>query len=114
MRFLSSFILMAVLSFAAGLFLPWWIVGITCFVVVALIPQRPLAAFFCGFLSVGILWAILSFLKSNANHHMLARKVSMLIIQLENPYLLIFVSAIIGALVAGFGALTASFLKGKK
>lgn len=113
MKFLSSFILMAVLSFAAGLFLPWWIVAITCFIVVALIPQRPLIAFFCGFLSVGILWTVLSFLKSSPNHHMLARKVSMLIIQLENPYLLILVSALIGALVAGCGALTASFLRSK-
>ncbi|MEX1203242.1 MAG: hypothetical protein WEA59_08365 [Ferruginibacter sp.] len=113
MKFLSSFILMAVLSFAAGLYLPWWVVAITCFAVVALIPQRPWAAFFCGFLSVGILWTVLSFLKSSANHHMLARKVSMLIIQIEQPYLLILVSALIGALVAAFGALTASFLKEK-
>jgi len=113
MKFLSSFILMAVLSFAAGLYLPWWVVGITCFIVVALIPQRPWAAFFCGFFSVGILWTVLSFLKSSPNHHMLARKVSMLIIQLENPALLILVSALIGSLVAGFGALTASFLRGK-
>jgi hypothetical protein len=113
MKFLSSFILMAVLSFAAGLFLPWWVVGITCFIVVALIPQKPMAAFGTGFVSVGMLWTILAFLKSSPNHHMLARKVSMLIIQVNNPYLLIAVSALIGGLVAALGALTASFLKGK-
>jgi LPS O-antigen subunit length determinant protein (WzzB/FepE family) len=37
----------------------------------------------------------------------------MLILKMDNPYLLMFATALIGGLVAGFGALTASFIREK-
>jgi hypothetical protein len=40
--------------------------------------------------------------------------VSLLILKMDNPFLLMFATAFIGGLVAGFGALTGSFLRGKK
>jgi CRISPR/Cas system-associated protein Cas5 (RAMP superfamily) len=48
------------------------------------------------------------------NEHLLAHKVSVLILKMDNPYLLIFATALIGALVAGFAALTGAYLRKKK
>lgn len=114
MKFIISLLLIALLSFAACLYLPWWSVAIVGFLVVALIPQRPGMALLCGFLAVFILWFAFSFWISSNNNHILAHKVSMLILKMDNPYLLMFASAFIGGLVAGFGALTGSFIRGKK
>ena len=90
MKFITSLILTALLSFAACLFLPWWGIAIAAFIVAALIPQNSGKAFLTGFLALLLLWGGLSFWISNNNNHLLAHKVSMLILKMDNPYLLIF------------------------
>lgn len=111
MKFLISLFLIILLSFAAGLYLPWWTIAIVSFVVVLLIPQRPGAAFLCGFLSLFFFWGLMSWWLSNQNEHLLAHKISILILKMDNPFLLILVTALIGAIVAGLAALTASFAR---
>ena len=110
MKFIISLLLIALLSFAACLYLPWWSIAVVAFLVVALLPQNPGKAFFCGFTAIALLWALLSFLKSSQNEHLLAHKVSLIILKMDNPFLLIIITALIGALVAGFAALTGSFI----
>jgi hypothetical protein len=51
---------------------------------------------------------------SISNGNILAHRVSLLIFKADNPYLLIIVTALIGAMVAGFAALTGSFLRKEK
>ena len=114
MKFIVSLILTALLSFAACLFLPWWSIALASFVVAALIPQKPGRSFLTGFLALFLLWGGLSFWISNANEHILAHKVSMLMINMDNPYLLMLATGLIGALVAGFAALSGSFLRKSK
>lgn len=114
MKFFISLLLIAFVSFAACLYLPWWTIAIVAFIVLALIPQSPAKAFLCGFTSIALLWGFLSFLKSSQNEHLLAHKVSLLILKMDNPFLLIVITALIGALVAGFGALTGSFVHKRK
>jgi hypothetical protein len=114
MKFIISFILTAVLSFAACLYLPWWSIAIAAFVVAALIPQRPGKAFLTGFLALFFLWAALSFWISNNNEHLLAHKISLLIFKMDSPYVLILATASIGALVAGLAALSGSLLRKSK
>ena len=114
MRFFVSLLLTALLSFAACLYLPWWSIAIAAFVVAAVIPQAAVKSFLTGFTALFLLWGGLSFWISNNNEHLLAHKVSMVLLKMDNPWVLIFATAIIGALVAGFGALSGSFLrKGK-
>src|SRR6476660_8137048 len=110
-KFLVSLILMAALSFAACLYLPWWSIAIVCFVVAALIKQRSGLAFLCGFLSLFLLWGGLSFWLSHNNNHVLAHKVSLLILKTDNPDLLIIITGMIGAVVAGFAAVSGSILR---
>lgn len=114
MKFFISLILTALLSFAACLFLPWWSNAIAAFLVAALIPQKPGKAFLAGFIALFLLWGGLSFWISNNNDHILAHKVSQLILKMDNPMVLILVTAMIGALVAGFAALAGSFLRKSK
>jgi hypothetical protein len=114
MKFITSLILTALLSFSACLFLPWWSIAIAAFIVAALIPQHPGKAFFTAFLALLLLWSGLSYWMSSNNDHILAHKVSLLILKMDNPYLLILATAIVGALVAGLGALSGSLLRKSK
>jgi hypothetical protein len=111
MKFILSVILTALLSFVACLFLPWWSIAIAAFAVAALIPQSPGKSFLAGFTALFLLWGGLSFWISNNNGHLLAQKVALLILKMYNPFVLIFVTAIIGALVAGAAALSGSYLR---
>ena len=114
MKLFISLILTILLSFAFCLFLPWWSIAIAAFLVAALIPQKPAKSFFTAFVALFLLWAGLSFWISNNNDHILAHKVSQLILAADNPYFLICATALIGALVAGFAALAGSYLRKSK
>jgi hypothetical protein len=115
MKFIVSLVLMALLSFTACLYLPWWSISVACFIVAVLVVQKPWLAFLSGFLGLLLLWGGLSIWISHNNHHILALKMSQIIAKKESPALLILLTALIGAIVGGLGALTGSFLRfGKK
>ncbi|MDQ6903523.1 MAG: hypothetical protein M3139_10985 [Bacteroidota bacterium] len=111
MKFAVSIILIMLLSFCACIFFPWWSIALVSFLVVALIPQSPFMSFFSGFLALFLLWGTLTYWISTNNDHILAHRVSLLILNTDSSFLLIISSALIGALVAGFGALTASYIR---
>lgn len=111
MKFIVSLLLIALLSFVVCLYMPWWSIAIVAFVVAAIVPQKPLASFFSGFLALFILWLGLTAWISSANGNVFAHKISMLILKMDNILVLMLVTAFIGALVAGFGALTGSFVR---
>ncbi len=106
MKFFISILLTALLSFALCFFLPWWVIAFAGFLVAFVIPQKAGLAFVAGFLALFFLWAGLSYWMSTANNHLLAHKISLLFIKVDNPILLIVTTGIIGGLVAGFGSLT--------
>lgn len=111
MKFLISFILIGVLSFAAGTWFPWWSIAIAAFIVAVFIPQSAISAFFAGFLSTGLLWLGMSYFISKNNDHLLANKVSLLIFHLSNPLILIIVTGLIGGLISGLAALSGSLFR---
>lgn len=111
MKFLVSIILTALLSVAACLYLPWWSIAVVAFIVAAVIPQKPFASFLAGFLALFLLWGSLSWYISSNNNDLLAHKISLLLLQADNPVLLILVTALIGALVGGLAALSGSFVR---
>jgi len=114
MKFIISTILILLLSFCACLYFSWWGIAIVAFIVSVLIPQRPWIAFLSGFIALFLLWGGLSFWISSNNDHILAHRVSLLIFKTESTLLLILVTAFIGALVAGLGALTGNFIQPAK
>ncbi|MFX6506452.1 hypothetical protein ABTG29_18515, partial [Acinetobacter baumannii] len=77
------------------------------------IKQKSLNAFLAGFLGVAILWIILAALKDIPNEHLLSTKVASLLPLGGSWIVLLLVTGLVGGLVSGFAALTASFLRGK-
>ena len=110
MKFIVSLILIMLLSFAGCLYFPWWNIAVVAFIVAIVIQQTPGMSFATGFFALLLLWGGLSFWISSNNGHLLAHKASSLIFRTDNPWLLMFVTATIGALVAGFAAMTGSYL----
>ncbi len=111
MKFILSIILTALLGFATCLFLPWWSIALAAFIVAVAIPQKPGKSFLTGFGALFLLWGGLSYWISSSNNHVLAHKISVLLIKTDNPLYLIVATALIGALVAGLAALSGSFLR---
>jgi cell division protein FtsX len=111
MKFLASVFLMALVGFALGLYLPWWSVALAGFVISFFLYQKPLIALLTGFISIFLLWGLLTIVRSQANDHILAHRVSILILQKDSPNLLILVSALIGGITGGMGAICGSLLR---
>ncbi len=106
MKFIVSILLIALLSFAAGLYLGWWSLALAAFIVAALIPQKPWKAYLSGFLGLLLLWGGLATLIDVRNQHILAQKMAQVLPLGGSYFLLILVTALVAAIVAGFAALT--------
>lgn len=113
MKFIIATILTILLSFIAGLYLPWWGFSIAAFIVGILVHQKAGRAFFAGFTSLFLLWFVLAWWQSSANNNILAGKISQLLGIGNNAILLLIITAFIAALVAGFAAMSGSFLRSK-
>ncbi len=111
MKFIISLILIALISFAACTVLPWWSIAPASFLVSVLIPQKVSLAFLSGFLALFILWGAYSWYISYLNEHILAHKVSMLILKNDQPVALIIITALIGGMVAGLAAIAGALLR---
>jgi hypothetical protein len=111
MKLLVAIILTGLLSFVAGLYLPWWSIAVAAFLIALLIHQRGWKAFLSGFLGVFILWAFLAWWIDMKNEGLLSKKIAELFHLGTSSILLIIVTAFIGALVGGFAAMTGSFLR---
>jgi hypothetical protein len=114
MKAFIIFLVIGILSYIAGLYYPWWSLAVVAFVVTVVVPQRPAASFFTALLSIFVLWFSLAFFKDLANDHILADRISLLFLGRKSPALLAAAGAIPGALVGGFAALSASFLRTRK
>jgi hypothetical protein len=113
MKFITAIILTALLAYAIGLFtsLPWFSFAVVAFVVALAIHQKPFKAFVAGFIALFLLWGILAFAIDVANEHILSKKVAQILPLQGNHYLLILITALVGALVSGFASLTGSLLR---
>ena len=111
MKFTISVILIAVLSFAFGLYLPWWSLAIAAFVVTALLHHRHGFSFLAGFVAIFLLWFLLATFIDVRNQHILSRKLAFLLPLGGNSFLLTLITALVGGLVGGFAALSGSLLR---
>jgi len=110
-KYILSILVTALLAFVSGLYMPWWGIAVASFLVSAAIPQRPAFSFLSGFLGVFLLWEVLAWWIDNKNNGILSQKVSVLFGMGGSSVLLIVITSIIGALVAGFAALAGSYLR---
>lgn len=111
MRFILATLLTATLSFIAGLYLPWWSLAIVAFLVALLIKQGIGWAWLSGFTAILFLWGGLASYIHMQNRGMLAQKIAALLPLNGNVFYLITITAFVGAIVAGFAAMSGSSLR---
>lgn len=111
MKLIISILLTALLSFVAGLYMPWWTIAIAAFLVSVFIPQSPGKSFLTGFAALFLLWGILSWWIDNRNEHVLSHKLAAVLPFGGSSFVMILVTALVGALVAGCASLTASYFR---
>lgn len=111
MRFFLATLLIAILSFIAGMYLPWWVLAPVAFGVALLLPQSNGRSFSAGFLGIFLLWSGLALWIDITNNSLLSHKIAQLFPLGGSSVLLMIVTAIIGALVGGFAAWSGSSLR---
>jgi hypothetical protein len=114
MKFFAAFILTALLSYAAGFYLPWWSIAITAFAVAVFIPQKPMRAYLAGFTSLFLLWVVLALSIDMNNEHLLSQKISALLFKSPSHATIVSITGLVAGLVGGFAALAGSFLRSSK
>ncbi|MBP6686468.1 MAG: hypothetical protein KA160_01315 [Lacibacter sp.] len=114
MKFLVAFIVTALLSYAAGFYLPWWSIAIAAFIVAVAIPQNPIKAFIAAFLSLFVLWVGLALYIDMGNQHILSMKIAELLFKSHSHALIMSVTGLVAALVGGFAALSGAYLRKSK
>ena len=110
MRFTVSTILIVLLSFAAGLYLPWWSIALVAFVVAFFIWQKPWMAYVSGFLAGLLLWGLLALWIDVQNEHILSERMATLFPLGGSSFLLVFVTGVLAAIIGGLAALSGSYL----
>ena len=111
MRFILATLLTATLSFIAGLYLPWWSIALVAFLVALLIKQTIGWAYLSAFKAIFLLWGGLSLLIHVRNKGVLTHKIAQLFPLNGNAAYLLLLTATIGALVAGFAAMSGSSIR---
>lgn len=110
-HFLLSFVFIFLLSLVVSFFFPWWSIVFVAFGVTLLFPQKPLYAFLSAFLPLFILWGGLTIYLTFLNNRILETIVCKMFFNAYIPFLLNLLSAMIGGIVAGAGALVGSHLR---
>lgn len=114
MKFFIAALLTALLSFITSLWFDWWIIAVVALLVALLIHQKAWKAFLAGFTGLFLLWVALAAWVNAANESILSTKIATLLGIGGNPFFLILITGFVGALVAGFAALSGSFLRNFK
>ena len=111
MRFILATLLTITLSFIAGLYLPWWSIALVAFFVALLIKQSIGFAYLSAFTAIFLLWGGLAVFIHLQNNGVLTERIAYLFKFNGNSFLLILITALVGALVAGFAAMSGSSLR---
>lgn len=111
MKFIVSVLLIALIAFVAGIFLPWWSIALAGFVVAIVIPQRPFRSFLTGFLAIFLLWIALALWIDQANQGILLQRVAALFKLGNSSWLLFLITGLLGGILGGLASLTGSFVR---
>jgi hypothetical protein len=111
MKIAFTILLTIILSFAAGLYLPWWSLALVCFLVSFFLYQKPGLAYIIGFVSILLFWGLLAWWIDAQNHSILSLRMANIFPLGGSSFLLILITAIVGAIIGGLAALSGSFLR---
>lgn len=98
------FVVILILCATLQLLLPWWCIIAIAFITCSLIGRTPKISFWQAFLAVFLLWAGMCVYESLPNGNRLSNRVAIMF-GLQYWPVLIFVTSLLAALVAGFSGL---------
>ncbi|RYF94790.1 MAG: hypothetical protein EOO00_05005 [Chitinophagaceae bacterium] len=110
MKFLLSIFFTSILIFLGGLILPWWWIAVAAAIIAMAWPQHPFKSFLGGFLAGLLTWFTIAFLADHANDRILSTRIAS-VFTLTEPYLMLLITALTGALVAGMAAASGALLR---
>jgi hypothetical protein len=105
MKFSILLFSLVALGYLSQFFFPWWAIVPIAFIGGMVLAKNGPHAFTAGFLAIFLLWAVQSLWISSANEGILADKMGILLGGLPG-IALPWVSALVGGLLSGFGALS--------
>ena len=114
MKFVLTTLLIILVAFIAGLYLPWWSVAIVAFLAALLIQPRIGIGFLSGFVGIFLLWAIIAYWLDVNNESILSHKIAQIFPLGGSSVLLILITAFVGGLVGGFAAMAGSSIRFKQ
>jgi len=110
MKFLTALLLTALCSFIAGLYFPWWSLAVIAFLIALLVHQRAGKAFLAAFIALFLLWGCLALWIDIKNTGILSKRIAELL-GVGSSFLLVLITGLVAALVAGFSAMSGSYLR---
>ncbi|HEX6335070.1 MAG TPA: hypothetical protein VFZ78_12635 [Flavisolibacter sp.] len=110
MRILLTILLIAVVGYFLGMFLPWWSIAIAAFAVSFVFIRHLGSAFLSGFAGIFLLWIVVALWIDTRNQGILSSKVAQIIPLGGSGLLLVLVTALLGGLVGGCAAVAGSSL----
>ncbi len=117
MKLIIQIFAISIGTYILQLFLPWYSIAVIPFFMGFLVARKGIAAFFAGFLGIGLLWGLLAWLIHWKSSGILSEKVADLL-QTGSAGLLILLTAALGGLAGGLWALSGyavrSLFKAKK
>ena len=109
MRFGILAIVLIVCATIAQSFLPWWIIAPLAFICGFFLQQDTFRSFLLGFVSIFMLWGGVAWIIHIRNAAILGTKMATLF-QVRFPFVLILLTALIGAIIAGVASVSGSYL----
>jgi len=107
---MKLFILITILGFALQWVLPWWILAIVSFALAFWLARSAGEAFWAGFGGIALGWLGLSLFFHFRNDGILTSRIATLF-TLPSPWLLIFLTILLGGILGGLAALTGYFFR---
>jgi len=111
MKIAVTILLTIILSFAAGLYLPWQSMALVSFLMAVFMHQKPGMAYLTGFVSMFLLWTLLAWWIDAQNDHILSARMATLFPLGGSSLLLILVTGLVAGIIGGLAALTGSYLR---
>jgi hypothetical protein len=98
-------LLFLVVGLVLQLFLPWWVMLISCFFIALFTFDKQGNNFFAAFLGIFLLWFCFAFWIDFQNDQILSQRVIQLFPLPKSSFLLIFITGLVGGIAGGVAAM---------
>ncbi|WKK81524.1 hypothetical protein [Marivirga arenosa] len=105
MKFIIRTIIIIVASHFSLMYFPWWSMAVCAFFAGAIVAGKNLSTFFSGFIGLGLLWLVQSFLIHTESSGILSNKIAE-IFTLNDGIYMVLITGLVAALVGGFSTLS--------